>query len=205
MSLPEHFWNKVEKTDTCWNWTGSAADGYGRFGSATNAVYSVYGTSLAHRIAWDDANGRVPDGLELDHLCNNRACVRPSHLEPVTHDENLRRAVERRDTCRNGHRYTVENRVSMYGDQAGRERCLECRRKTNRESIRRQRARKTPVGQVVTWDVRVWAWGNGYECSRLGAIPKPVLAAYLAAHLRAGFVIQPAPESITTGRKRRAS
>lgn len=181
MTLPANFWAKVAKTETCWNWTGSLVDGYGRFGSARSAeTYAILGTSLAYRIAWEDEHGPVPAGLELDHACNNRACVRPSHLEPVTHEENCRRAAERRTKCRNGHAYTAENRVTQY-DKPG-DRCLECRRKANRESVRRQRARKIPETQIVPWDVKVWAWANGYAVKRMGTVPRAVVAAYLEAH-----------------------
>ncbi|WP_436699921.1 HNH endonuclease [Nocardioides sp. BYT-33-1] len=181
MSLPAYFWSKVEKTETCWNWTATAnRGGYGRFGDTRAAARNGYGTTLAHRIAWQDVNGPVPDGLELDHLCNNPACVRPDHLEPVTHTENMRRRYERRETCPNGHPITPETRVPHYDVDHG-DRCLPCRRKSNRESVRRQRARKIPAGQIVPWDVRVWAWANGYECGRKGQVPKRIVADYLAA------------------------
>lgn len=77
--------------DGCWNWTAALnAFGYGRFRGL-----------LAHRVSYESLVGPIPDGLELDHLCRNRKCVRPEHLEPVTHDENYRRAIEAR---RNGKR-----------------------------------------------------------------------------------------------------
>lgn len=74
----------------CWTWTGSLnGDGYGKL--------RVDGRmSLAHRVAYETCVGPIEDGLVLDHLCNNRACVRPSHLEPVTQGENLARGRARR-------------------------------------------------------------------------------------------------------------
>lgn len=83
--IANRFWAKVEKTDTCWIWIASRdEDGYGTF--------KLNGRSRhAHVVSWEAANGQVPNGFELDHLCHNRPCVRPDHLEPVTHAENVRR------------------------------------------------------------------------------------------------------------------
>ena len=79
------FWAKVNKTENCWIWTASTnGQGYGCF--------RIDGkTRRAHGIAWALANGPVSVGLELDHLCRNPSCVRPSHLEPVTHKVNMLR------------------------------------------------------------------------------------------------------------------
>lgn len=75
----------VEVTATgCWRWLGHClSSGYGRVGARG---------ILAHRLAYEELVGPIPDGLEIDHLCRNRGCVNPAHLEPVTHVENLRRA-----------------------------------------------------------------------------------------------------------------
>lgn len=71
----------------CWVWTGNfQTHGYG--------TITVDGKGrVAHRFRWEKVNGPVPDGLELDHLCRNRACVNLDHLEPVTHAENVRRGA----------------------------------------------------------------------------------------------------------------
>lgn len=83
--LPEiRFWSRVDKTDTCWNWTGALfAGGYGQFWMAT-AGQSV----VAHRFAYEATRGPIPDGLQLDHRCHNRRCVNPEHLRPVTSKQN---------------------------------------------------------------------------------------------------------------------
>lgn len=79
----------IDPDTGCWNWIGDKdALGYGRLrerGSKRRL--------LAHRVSWESVNGRVPEGLELDHLCRNPPCVNPDHLEAVTHLVNMRRAL----------------------------------------------------------------------------------------------------------------
>lgn len=76
------FWPKVEKTDTCWNWTaGKWASGYGRF--------FVRGRWMtAHRASYLLSGGIIPEGLVLDHICHNTSCVRPDHLRLATTKQN---------------------------------------------------------------------------------------------------------------------
>ncbi len=91
--------------DGCWPWLGKAnSGGYG----LTTFKGRTY---RAHRAMYEVVVGPIPEGLQLDHLCRNRACVRPSHLEPVTNWENTRRGVgpfaqkANGDTCPKGHNY----------------------------------------------------------------------------------------------------
>lgn len=96
----ERFWSKVDKAD-CWTWTG-AQNGRG-YGIVT--VRSV--NLLTHRAAYFMRYGKHDPGLELDHLCRNRICCNPDHLEPVTHTENMRRSPiatkTDRNQCSRGH------------------------------------------------------------------------------------------------------
>jgi HNH endonuclease len=79
----------VDPIKGCWLFPFTQSDGYARMW--TNSGYLL----MAHRLYYEEARGPIPMGLELDHLCNTRACVNPSHLEPVTHLENIRRRSQR--------------------------------------------------------------------------------------------------------------
>lgn len=116
-NIPDRFWAKVNKTETCWLWTAQIdAKGYGRFAVNSRPV-------RAHRFAFERLVGPIPVGLELDHLCRVTSCCNPSHLEAVTPAENKRRA--RKTHCLRGHEFTTENtRPARDGTRL----CRECRR-----------------------------------------------------------------------------
>jgi hypothetical protein len=110
INLLERYWQRVDKTDGCWEWRGQiTTSGYGANGSR------IAGEKVAHRISYVLLVGPIPEGLQLDHLCRNRACVNPEHLEPVTARVNTMRsgaasAINARKThCDHGHEFTPEN------------------------------------------------------------------------------------------------
>lgn len=76
----------------CWRWTGMVDRlGYGRYRIGKSGP-----TRSAHRVVWEEVVGDLTDDMELDHLCRNRTCVNPDHLEPVDHQTNCQRAVDAR-------------------------------------------------------------------------------------------------------------
>lgn len=88
-TVAERFWPNVDKSGDCWLWTGCLKpNGYAHFyPGGGRHVAKVY----VHRWAYEATRGPIPEGLEIDHLCHTRHCVKPSHLELVTRRENLDR------------------------------------------------------------------------------------------------------------------
>jgi hypothetical protein len=121
----DRFFSKVEKTDTCWLWTGALRRGYGDFSIGDHDM-------RAHRFAYETFRGPIPDGLVIDHLCRVRNCVNPDHLEPVTDAENRRRGANSylgvKTHCPAGHPMTPDN-MGMKSSRTGPYRfCRICRR-----------------------------------------------------------------------------
>lgn len=108
----------------CWRWTNRLnGHGYG--------VLTYKGkTQLAHRAVWEAIKGPVPSGLECDHLCRNRWCVNPEHIELISHRENVLRgnsvvaANAKKTQCKNGHEFSPENTAK---DVRGGRVCKTCR------------------------------------------------------------------------------
>jgi hypothetical protein len=125
------FWDKVDKSGECWVWTAANnGSGYGRFWLDGKMQYP-------HRVAYEMCVGPIPDGLVIDHLCRNRSCVRPDHLEPVTNAENQARGAHAMKThCPQGHPY---DEVNTYRTKTGRRMCRACNRDAQRRYVARMR------------------------------------------------------------------
>lgn len=125
------FWSYVDKTPSCWIWTGWSNGRYPGFSIGRTKVY-------AHRFSYELANGPIPEGMTIDHLCRNKMCVNPAHLEAVTNQQNVLRGDSPRvmsqrrrpdqQFCGTGRHLWVQ----------GAKRCAACKLEANRAS----RARK---------------------------------------------------------------
>ena len=106
ISAIDRFWEKVIiNPSSCWEWQGCLVEGYGQFWDGQSLVY-------AHRFLYKQMIGEVPIGLQLDHLCRNRKCVNPDHLEVVTPKTNINRGIcsnRIKTHCPQGHPYTEVN------------------------------------------------------------------------------------------------
>lgn len=141
------FWSHVRFTETCWLWTLPLhRTGY--------AYFRVSGTKvLAHRWAYEFCVGTVPAGLNLDHLCRTRHCVRPDHMDAVEPSENVARGIGptaengRKTACDHGHEFTPENTYQRPGHPN--RYCRECMRSRSREYMRRKRThQRAPKSSV---------------------------------------------------------
>lgn len=120
----------------CWIWRGPFTRGYGFIQEGRKKRH------MAHRFVYEQVIGKIPDDVELDHKCRNEACINPWHMDPKTHLINVRRGDAgiknaAKEQCDHGHEFTPENtRIQSSG---GRE-CCACRRRINREYMRKRRA-----------------------------------------------------------------
>ncbi len=127
--------DRIDASGDCWEWTGKAAKtGYG-------IVSHNDKQQLVHRFVWEQLVGEIPDGLQIDHLCRNRLCCNPDHLEPVTSLENSRRGQSwshntSKTHCPKGHPYSGRNLITRTDRGNGRE-CQTCANARSRDYYRR--------------------------------------------------------------------
>ncbi len=131
----KRFWKSVEKNKKCWLWKSAlSAGGYGVFGIDNKIIY-------VHRFSYELHKGKIPKDKQIDHLCRNRSCVNPDHLELVTQKENTARGegisakYSKRTRCKNGHRLSGDNLI-QYSCRGGRI-CKICKRKFGIKSSRK--------------------------------------------------------------------
>lgn len=138
MTLPETFWRKTAQAN-CIVWTGAAnSKGYGCF-------WADGKSTLVHRLAWEDANGPIPDGMTIDHLCRVRTFVNVAHMQLVTIAENNRRkfvagGLAIGGKCIRGH---VLDEQTAYQHPRGHIECRVCR------GVRRREPARPTVAEVI--------------------------------------------------------
>ena len=127
----------AQQSDGCWVWQAQLdSRGYGRIKSDGKPRF-------AHRVAYEQLVGPIPDGLELDHLCRVTSCVNPAHMEPVTHRVNMLRGVNQvaryavTTVCVEGHPLTGPN---LYVTPDGRRQCKSCRAAAWQRYVARKKA-----------------------------------------------------------------
>ena len=145
----------IVQENGCWEWVGCTHNGYG--------ITFHHGKNVrAHRYYYEREHGPIPEGLQLDHLCRNRKCVRPGHLEAVTRKENILRGIgptaihARKTHCPQGHPYTAEN---TYRDGLNRRYCVMCQpARQARRGKRRKNDARTHLRATWRWATFLAKW-----------------------------------------------
>lgn len=133
----------VRSVRGCWEYQGALNDGY-----VVAADAATGRTVMGHRAVWEKLRGPIPDGFQIDHLCRNKRCVNPDHLEPVTPAENTRRGLApvtgalsqlRKTHCPQGHPYDEQNTHRYKGSRV----CRACKREKQRDRRARMQKEKS--------------------------------------------------------------
>lgn len=122
-TLLDYLTARIEFTDECWLWTRTPHNkGYGQI------FYKGWPKMVAHRAVWlAVVDPDLPREMTLDHLCLNKMCVNPDHLEPVTNAENNARGVVNRTRCKRGHPFEGDNiMIANTGKGRMNRRCRAC-------------------------------------------------------------------------------
>lgn len=138
--LAERLWAKVERSDGCWRWKGSHThNGYAQIHVKLDR--GKWSATVAHRLTYVLEVGPIGDGLVLDHLCRNRGCVNPYHLEPTTDLVNILRGTgfaarhAKKTHCPAGHAYDAAN---THVDKRNMRHCRACDASRKRLRVRRK-------------------------------------------------------------------
>lgn len=169
-TLRERFERFVMRGPECWFWSGHIdKHGYAQISKGDRAS----GVTRAARVAYELYRGPIPEGMQPDHLCRNRECVNPWHLELVTSRENTLRGEgvsaqnARKTHCKNGHAFDEAN---TYHPKKGGRACRACSRDSY---ARRRRALGHPHTEQACkhdWKAEVFGGTDGWRCSKCGAI-----------------------------------
>ena len=130
----EAYWSKVDKTSSCWLWTGSLCKGYGQC-SIGSKVYR------SHRIGYFIANGDLPEGCtNVNHLCRNKHCVNPAHLYAGTQKDNMQdrlkdntNPMKNKTHCKHGHPFDEENTYWYTDSRATKRQCKQCNKNNKQQ------------------------------------------------------------------------
>lgn len=117
----------------CWEYPTHNENGYGVIGAGPRKSPTL----RTHRVTYERLVGPIPEGHEIDHLCRNRACCNPEHLEPVTRSENVRRGLRKtmQTHCKNGHEFTPDNTRTTSRQRI----CKACEREATRRYLEKKR------------------------------------------------------------------
>ena len=127
VQVDEYLSARIESDGDCWVWTGA------RMKSGYGVASRTGGSRLAHRFSYTYHRAEIPDGLMLDHLCMNKSCINPWHLEPVTNAVNLARWAATNTHCIRGHEINGTN-TYYRKNRPGRE-CRPCGAEKKRERL----------------------------------------------------------------------